>query len=70
MLDSDPYGGTDPLGMFPLFLKRNADVMALRLSVVSRLFVCLDSFPPCWRKANVTPKVHRPPLSPITDRFP
>ena len=28
MLDMDPYGGTDPLGMFPLFLKRTADVMA------------------------------------------
>ena len=25
--DLDPYGGTDPLGMFPLFLKRTADVM-------------------------------------------
>ena len=23
-----PYGGTDPLGIFPLFLKRTADVMA------------------------------------------
>ena len=30
-LDLDPYGGTDPLDMFPLFLKRTADVMALRL---------------------------------------
>ena len=28
LLDLDPYGGTDPLGMFPLFLKRAADVMA------------------------------------------
>ena len=28
LLDLDPYGGTDPLGMFPLFLKRTADVMA------------------------------------------
>ena len=28
MLDLDPYGGTERLGMFPLFLKRNADVMA------------------------------------------
>ena len=27
-LDLDPYGGTDPMGMFPLFLKRTADVMA------------------------------------------
>ena len=32
--DLDHYGGTDPLGMFPLFLKRTADVMATRLSVV------------------------------------
>ena len=34
LLDLDPYGGTDPLGLFPPFLKRTADVMAPRLSVV------------------------------------
>ena len=28
LLDLDPYGGTDPLCIFPLFLKRTADVMA------------------------------------------
>ena len=28
LYDLDPYGGTDPLGMFPLFLKRTANVMA------------------------------------------
>ena len=28
MLDLDPYGGADPLGVFPIFLKRTADVMA------------------------------------------
>ena len=28
LLDLDPCGGTDPLGMIPLFLKRTADVMA------------------------------------------
>ena len=28
LLDLDPYGGTDPLCMFPLFLKRTADVLA------------------------------------------
>ena len=28
LLDLDPYGGTDPLGMFPLFLQRTVDVMA------------------------------------------
>ena len=34
LLDLDPYGGTDPFGMLPLFLKRTADVLAPRLSVV------------------------------------
>ena len=28
LLDLDPHSSTDPLGMFPLFLKRTADVMA------------------------------------------
>ena len=27
LLDLDPYGGSEPLGMFPLFLKRTADVL-------------------------------------------
>ena len=33
LLDLDPDGGTDPLGTFPLFLKRT-DVLAPCLSVV------------------------------------
>ena len=28
LLDLDPYGDTDPLGMFPSFLKTNSDVLA------------------------------------------
>ena len=39
LLDFDPYGGTDPMGMFPLFLKRTADVMAPHLTVVFRRLV-------------------------------
>ena len=54
-LDLDPYDGTDPLGMFPLFLKRTADVLAPHLSVVFLRLLRLGSFPACWRKANVTP---------------
>ena len=34
LLDLDPYGGSPPLGMFPLFLKRTADVLDSCLSVV------------------------------------
>ena len=43
--DLDPYGGIDSLGMFPLFLKRTADVVAPRLSLLFRLLVRLGSFP-------------------------
>ena len=28
LLDLDPYGETDPLGMLPYFLKRTADIIA------------------------------------------
>ena len=71
LLDLEPYGGTDPLGIYILFLKRTADVMSPRLSVVFRRLVN-------WvvsRLAGDRPmspqfrKVHRRPLLPITDRF-
>ena len=45
MLDLDSYGGTDLLGMFPLFLKRTAEVLAPRLAVVFRLLLRLGSSP-------------------------
>ena len=55
--------------MFPLFLKRTADVMASRLSVVFRL-VHLGSFPACWRQANVTPILKGPPSSSVANYRP
>ena len=70
LLDLDPYGGTDPFGMFPLFLKRTADVMAPRLSVVARRLVRLDIFPGCWRQVNVTLIPKRPPSSSIANYLP
>ena len=66
-LDLDPYGGSGPLGMFPLFLKRTADVLAPRLSVMFRRFVRLGSFPACWRQANVTPIPKGPPSSSVAN---
>ena len=71
LLDLDPYGGADPLGMF-FFLIRTADVMASRLSLMFRRRVRLGSFLPCWRRL-MSPqfrKVHSPPMLPTTDRFP
>ena len=55
MLDLYHYGGIDPLGMFPLVLKRTADVMAPSLSAVFRWLVRLGSFPACWRQASYRP---------------
>ena len=70
LLDLDPYGGTDPLGMFPLFLKRTADLIAPRLSVVFRRLVRLGSFRACWRQANDTPIPTGPPSSSVANYRP
>ena len=43
LLDLDSCGGTDPLGKFPLFLKRTSDVLAPHLSVVLRRHLRLGS---------------------------
>ena len=70
LLDLDPYGGIDPLRMFPLFLKRTADVMAPHLSVVFRRLVRLGSFSACCRQANFTPILKGPPLSSVANYQP
>ena len=51
--------------MFPLFLKRTADVLAPSLSVTFWRLVRLGSFPVCWRQANVTPIPKGPPSSSV-----
>ena len=70
LLDLDPYGGTDPLGMFPLFLKRTAMLWPPRLSEVFQRLVSLGSFPACWRQANVTPIPKGPPYSSVANYRP
>ena len=70
LFDLDPYGGTDPLGMFPLFLKRTTGVMAPRLGVMFLPLVRLGSFPACWRHANVTPIPKGPPSSSVANYRP
>ena len=71
LLDLDSCcGSTDPLGMFPSFLKRTADVLAPRLSVVFRRVLRLGSFPTCWWQANVTPIPKDPPSSSVANYRP
>ena len=71
LLDFDPCGGTDSLGIFPLFLKRTADVLAPRLSVVFRRLLRLGSsiLTGDMPMSLQSRRVHRPLLL-ITDRFP
>ena len=72
LLDLDPCGGTDPLGMFRVFfVKRIADVLAQRLSVAVRQLVRLGSFQLCGDRPTSLQfrKVRHPPLLPITNRF-
>ena len=70
LLDLDPYGGSNPVGMFSLFLKRTADVLASRLSIVFRRLVCLGSIPACWKQANGTPIPKGPPSSSVANYQP
>ena len=64
LLDFDPYGGSYSLGMFPLFLKITADVLAPRHRVVFRRLAGDRPMSPLFQR------VHRPPLLPTIDRFP
>ena len=54
LLDRDMYGGIDPLGVFPLFLKKVTDIIAAIRSIIFLKLICMGSFPECWRSANVT----------------
>ena len=54
LLDFDTYGGVDLLGVFPLFQKKVADIIAPKLSIIFRRLIHLGSFPDCWRSANET----------------
>ena len=54
LFDIDIYGGVDPLGVFPLFLKMVADIIAPKLSIMFHRLIRRGSFLKCWRSANVT----------------
>ena len=54
LLDLDSYGGVDPLGVFPLFLKMVADTISPKLSIIFPGVIRQQSFPECWRSENVT----------------
>ena len=51
----DAHGGTDPHGMFPLFLKEVRKELAPKLAIIFRLLIKRGSFPRYWRTADVVP---------------
>ena len=54
LFDLDMYGIVDFLGVFPLFLKKVADIIAPKLSKIFHRLIRLGLFPECWWSANVT----------------
>ena len=55
LAELDSYGGLDPNGLLPVFLKRNRTILAPKLSVIFRILLRTGEFPATWRMANVTP---------------
>ena len=72
LLDLDSYGVTDPMGIFPLFFKMTADILAPRLAVVFRRILRLISFLVSgeWLMSPQFQRVLLPHQWPITDQFP
>ena len=55
LLDLDNHGGMDPNGIFPLFLKKNAQLLAPKISTILRKLIRAGSFPSFWRSGNIAP---------------
>ena len=55
MLDLDPYGGSGPDGIFPLFFIKTAGILAPKIAVIFRKLVRAGKFSLFWRTANITP---------------
>ena len=53
--DLDSFGGVDPDGIFPLFLKKIAKQISPKIATIFRSLLMNGEFPLCWRSANVSP---------------
>ena len=54
MLGLNPYGGSGPDGIFPLFLIKTAHFLAPKIAVIFRKLTRVSKFSLCWRRANIT----------------
>ena len=71
LLDLDTNEGLDPLGAFPLFLKKVAGIIATKLSVIFRGLIRLGSLPECWCLIMLLPfpRVLNPMIMKTTDPY-
>ena len=51
----DSFGGVDPNGIFPLFLKNIAKQLSPKIATIFRNLLMNGEFPLCWRSANISP---------------
>ena len=54
LLELDPYGGTGPDGIFPLFFVKTANYLAPKIATVLHKLVTIGGFSMCWRVGNIT----------------
>ena len=54
--------------MFLIFLKKVADFIAPKLSIIFRELIRLGSFPECWQSANIT-EIPKGAPSPDKDNY-
>ena len=55
MLGLDPYGGSGPDGIFPLFFIKTAHLLAPKIAVIFRKMTKGGKFSLLWRNSNITP---------------
>ena len=55
MLNLDPYGGSGPDGIFPLFFIKTAHFLAPKIAVIFRKLARAGRFSLFWRTGNITP---------------
>ena len=55
LFDLSDHGDVDPSGVFPLFLKKVAKLIARPLAAIFSCLLHLCSFPACWQNVRITP---------------
>ena len=68
LLDIDMRGGVDNLRVFPLFLHKVTDIIAIKLKTTFHRLIRLGSFPECWLSSNVT-AIPKGDLSPERENY-